>query len=300
MGLLDSDSNSDSEYDDEVGLIHVPSTSSQPRCAQVGIQGVQACGIVDTGADITIIGRDLFTTIATANKLKKRDLKKPDKVPKTYDRQMFKVDSRLYLEVSFEGKTITTSVYVKLDAYDQLLLSERVCHNLGIVNYHLAVVPYARTKERKRAVTPKTSNCVTDPEAVELQTVRVQLVQAVTVLPYQAVLVPVVCDQEMQSTAVFEPKSLSDEGVIVEPALIQPNEPVYVRVANATGYTQDLSKNLEMGLATEASVVADSTPIINVVTSEPPEMAIEATYKPNGDTFPRQTHVIGTAAEKPD
>ncbi len=69
MGLLDSDSNSDSDYDDEVGLIHVPSTNSQPRCVQVGIQGVQACGIVDTGADITIIGRDLFTTIATANKL---------------------------------------------------------------------------------------------------------------------------------------------------------------------------------------------------------------------------------------
>ena len=69
-----------------------------------------------------------------------------------------------------------------------------------------------------------------------------------------------------------------DEGVIVEPALIQPNEPVYVRVANATGYTQHLSKNLEMGLATEASVVADehSTPIINVVTSEPP---LEATYR---------------------
>ncbi len=38
MGLLDSDSNSDSDYDDEVGLIHVPSTSSQPRCVQVGFK----------------------------------------------------------------------------------------------------------------------------------------------------------------------------------------------------------------------------------------------------------------------
>ncbi len=196
-------------------------------------------------------------------------------MPKTYDRQTFKLDGKLDLELSFEGKAITTSVYVKLDAYDQLLLSEGVCQSLGIVNYHLAVIPYARNKERKRAVSTEIPNCVTDPETVELQTVRVQLVQAVTVLPYQAVLVPVVCDQEIQSTAVFEPRSLSDEGVIVEPALIQPNEPVYICVANTTSYTQHLSKNLEMGLATEASIVEDerSFPIITIVSSETPEVA---------------------------
>ena len=41
-------------------------------------------GIIDSGADITIIGGELFKKVATGAKLKKRDFKKPDKVPRTY------------------------------------------------------------------------------------------------------------------------------------------------------------------------------------------------------------------------
>ena len=71
LELLPSDSD-----EEEVTLVHVACSNGQPKCARVLIQGVEASGIVDTGADITIIGRDLFLNIATANKLKKRDLKK--------------------------------------------------------------------------------------------------------------------------------------------------------------------------------------------------------------------------------
>ncbi len=38
-------------------------------------------------------------------------------MPKTYDRQTFKLDGKLDLKLSFDGKAMTTSVYVKLDAY---------------------------------------------------------------------------------------------------------------------------------------------------------------------------------------
>ena len=75
---------SDSD-EEEVKLVHVACPNGQPKCAWVLIQSVEASGIVDTGADITIIGQDLFLTISTANKLKKRNLKKPDKLPKNYD-----------------------------------------------------------------------------------------------------------------------------------------------------------------------------------------------------------------------
>ena len=40
------------------------------------------------------------------------------------------------MKIGFGEKTITTTVYVKLVAPDQLLLSETVCRLLGIVTYH--------------------------------------------------------------------------------------------------------------------------------------------------------------------
>ena len=47
------------------------------------VQGVPT----DTGADITIMGGKLFKKVAAAARLKKRDFKKPDGVPRTYDRE---------------------------------------------------------------------------------------------------------------------------------------------------------------------------------------------------------------------
>jgi len=84
-------------------------------------------GIVDTGADITIIGAKLFRLVATKACLKKRDFFKPDTVPRNYDGQVFSLDGKMDLEVSFEGREVITPVYIKMDASDQLLLSEIVC-----------------------------------------------------------------------------------------------------------------------------------------------------------------------------
>ena len=40
------------------------------------------------------------------------------------------------IKITFGEKNIFTTVYVKLVAPDQLLLSESACHLLGIVSYH--------------------------------------------------------------------------------------------------------------------------------------------------------------------
>ena len=69
----------------EVKLVQVQDQGSQPQWAPVQIGGVPAWGIVDSKADITIVGKQLFLKIAAANKLKKSDCKPPDKTPKTYD-----------------------------------------------------------------------------------------------------------------------------------------------------------------------------------------------------------------------
>ena len=75
---------SESESDcDEVREVCVLDEGSRSQFAHVLVQGVPAEGIVDTGADITIIGRDLFARVAAAARLHKRDFRKADKVPRT-------------------------------------------------------------------------------------------------------------------------------------------------------------------------------------------------------------------------
>ena len=51
-------------------------------------------GIVDSGADITIIGAELFKKVAAVVKLRKKDFKKSDKSPHGYDGQPFTLDGR--------------------------------------------------------------------------------------------------------------------------------------------------------------------------------------------------------------
>ena len=100
------------------------------------IEGVPSSGIVDSGADVTIIGKDLLKRVATVAKLKKNRLKEVDKTPRTYDGQPFDLHGRMDLDVSFGGITMRTPVYIKLDASEQLLLSEGVCRQLKILAYH--------------------------------------------------------------------------------------------------------------------------------------------------------------------
>ena len=42
--------------------------------------------------------------------------------------------------MSFDGITVNTPVYVKMDTHVELLLSEGVCRKLGIVSYHPDVI----------------------------------------------------------------------------------------------------------------------------------------------------------------
>ena len=86
--------------------------------------GGSATGLVDTGADLTIMGGELFKAVAVAAKLRKRDLHKANVTPKTYDQKTFHLDGRLDLSIEFDDKTLTTPVYLKMDSPDDLLLSE--------------------------------------------------------------------------------------------------------------------------------------------------------------------------------
>lgn len=68
-------------------------------------------------------------------------------MPRTYCLQTFDLDGRLDLDLTFNDKTMTTPVYVKFDAHDQLRLSEGVCRQLGIITYHPSAEPWRGGKK---------------------------------------------------------------------------------------------------------------------------------------------------------
>jgi len=72
---------------------------------------------------IMIMGGTLFRKVAAMAKLRK-DFKNPDKLPRAYDQRTFTLDSMINLEIKFKNKVMKTSVYIKMDTHDQLLLLE--------------------------------------------------------------------------------------------------------------------------------------------------------------------------------
>ena len=103
---------------------------------EVLLAGVPTWGVIDSGADITIMGGDLFCHIAAATRMKKRQLQAPDRTPRTYDQRPFSLDGKVNLDISFGDITMSTPVYIKLDAPEPLLLAEGVCRQLNILSYH--------------------------------------------------------------------------------------------------------------------------------------------------------------------
>jgi len=62
---------SDSD-DSRVGVVYVTDDGSRPRRATVNVAGVPAQVIVDTGADMTIMGPDLFRRVTAVARIKKK------------------------------------------------------------------------------------------------------------------------------------------------------------------------------------------------------------------------------------
>ena len=170
-------SSSEDEDMSNVNKVELEDGGSDPKCVTVLLQGVPATGLIDSGADITIMGGELFKTVAVAAKLKKKDLQKADKTPKTYDQKIFSLDGRLVLSIEFDGKSLTTPVYLKMNSPDGLLLSEGVCRQLGIIMYHNEVRP----------VKTNSGKTMPDKSLSTVPLVKVSLVKKVNLLPHQSI-----------------------------------------------------------------------------------------------------------------
>ena len=136
--------------------MRIQDKGSIPREVLVDVQGVPATGVIDSGADITIMGAELFKQVASVARLKKSAFKKPDKTPYAYGHQPFSLDGKLELDITFDNHTMRTPVYIKMDARDPLLLSEGVCHQLGIIKYHpqVGAAPPATSCTQRNAYVP--------------------------------------------------------------------------------------------------------------------------------------------------
>ena len=102
---------SSSDSSDEVRQVRVQDTGSNSHSPGVNVQGVPMEGVVDTGADITIMGGTMFKQVAAVAKLRKREFKPPKTVPRNYDPQPFQLHGCINLNITFKDKTINTPVY---------------------------------------------------------------------------------------------------------------------------------------------------------------------------------------------
>lgn len=128
------------------------------------------------------------------------------------------------LYVSFDDKTMKTLVYLKVDAHDQLLLSEGVCRQLGTISYHPEVQAWGGGRKQS----PNAQKEGAKDKEAKVPTVRVKLLQSVQFLPYQAVVAQVQlnsmhCGIEPllleQSTKIEEATGLQVEDALVQPTV---------------------------------------------------------------------------------
>ena len=273
LALLYSSTDEEDDSDPQLYQVRVTDKGSHAHCARVEVQGVPMYGIVDSGADITIIGGALFKRVATIARLRKRDFKPPDKTPKTYDQRSFKLDGRMDLDISFGDQTMCTPVYIKMDAHDQLLLSEGVCRQLGIVTYHPDVETWRGC--RKRAPKHRSdgasedarrqSDLQTEAQQPWVPTVRVKLVQAVKLDPrrstvVKARLVPD-CVGETPVLVEGDPDLEKRTGLVFDDALVQPAKDgsVELLLTNATAFPQVADSDADLGEATLVTPVEPGT-----------------------------------------
>ena len=136
-----------------------------------------------------------------------------------------------------------TVVYIKMDSRDPLLLSERVCHQLGIISYHLDV------EDTAPKATDNTSNQLFH-----------QLIHVVRLLPRHDVKVFIhlegndeLCGPVMIKLDIdYLPDGISaTESLMVAPEVKQTE----IVLTNSTGITQQLDARVCLGHASKVDII---------------------------------------------
>ena len=259
-----------------VRQVRINDSGSKQRHARVLIEGVPVEGTIDSGSDITTIGRDLFRRVASVARLRKSHLLKPDKAPKRYDGRTFCLDGKMNLDIWFNGKTMKTPLYIKLDAPEQLPLAEGACRQLHIISYHPDVT--CRTSAMKKymeekKVQPRKCKKTRQKKCLVEQVAQVGLIHSVRVLPCQCTYAQVEIEKITSGAILVESDSILNNslGIMVGSSLLKPDEDGVAKLPiwNPAGFTRTLEAGEILGKATEAAVVhpSNSEPEVQMVSA---------------------------------
>jgi len=240
---------SSSGSEGDINAVRVLDNGSIPQLVSVDVEGVTAQGIVDTAADITIMGGTLFKKVAAVARLRKKSFKPCDKRALNYDRQPIQLDGRIDLDITFGDKTMKTPVYIKMNAHEQLLLSEGVCRQLNIVVYH----DHVQAQKHSRQSWSNSTN--------DVSVVHVKLVNTARLLPHQSMVVQA---KVVSTSPIMDPLLVEsvdqvglETGLQVEDALVQPGNAglINVVISNLSGCSTQLQEDTVIGKATTASLI---------------------------------------------
>ena len=85
------------------------------RKITVDLQGLPVMGLIDSGADITIMNGDVFKKVAAIAWVKKKAFKATNKTPYGYDNKPFTLNGQIDLDITFVECTMRTTIYLKMD-----------------------------------------------------------------------------------------------------------------------------------------------------------------------------------------
>ena len=159
----------------------------------------------------------------------------------TYNKQ-YTLDGWVDINISFKDKQIYTTIYVKMEAPNQLLLSEAVCRQLGIIQYHPNVKPL--DAEEKSETAKQTQKNI------------VRLVQTVR-LPAQHTAVMPVKVEGNEGTLLLEPNPRLADLLCIEDSVLEATQEstAMVVVSNSSKMSHVLRRGEETGTVHKVSVV---------------------------------------------
>ena len=229
---------------------------SHSMCVRVQVEGVPVYGLIDTGADITIIGGNLFKKVAAVARLKKKNFQPADKIAHNYDGKPFQLHGRMMMEITFQEKTLRTPVYIKMDAQDQLLLSEGACRQLNIVTYHPEAQVWRGGQARRR------QGSAEQRDQAKVPAVHVRLLTTLRIPPHHSTVVGVRAGQGQKQLLLEPTQSNPKLHALLEGAALvetRPDGVANIILTNKLGHTVRVQQGASIATASVAEVVDPAT-----------------------------------------
>ena len=160
-----------------------------------------------------------------------------------YDLRTFTLHGRLDLDIEFDGRVLNTPVYVKMDSPNDLLSSEGVCRQQGIIHYHPKVHPVKDTGKPVSGSSPI-------QDSADVPWVKVSLVTSVYLLPHQSVCAQVQCAEKGTTQLVEQFDDFKDSSLRLEPTLVQTDEEglAWVILSNPNAYSLKVDSGTQVGV----------------------------------------------------